>query len=445
MSECSGRATICAIVLTLSLILYLATNYQQIYHFAANYQHHLNFVAHSSSSFSYSSSSVKDRDTFIEQWLSTQVSDPFNISAISNLCQTRKPNPDIIVRCAPGTGGVGNIRSYILHCVRFAIETGGSIIIPRFHRRRPEDVADLNGELRDFDHFFDRPWLKETLEKACPHMLVHDFQDEAWSFVGNVTHFGGAIDVSTINQPSPWREEFERWLLESSAGKKKPWVVESSDPGRSRDVMDDGVDFYHSFGRILQFRPDIRRLAALATMEMDARFGLGIDPSQRLFEDAYAGAHIRTEEDVIKVGWNPDFERQTDDNIRLAKEAGLGVIYAASGNEEDLERFAIKAEKEGLSLVTKHDLLSGNDLRELENLVWDQKGLLDFEILLRATRFGGFAMSSFSLNIAFRRHFLSHVENPFANARDVFVDELSRVFGRFHGDWEEETVRTMWP
>ena len=95
--------------------------------------------------------------------------------------------------------------------------------------------------------------------------------------------------------------------------------------------------------------------------------------------------------------------------------------------------------------MSKSDLLFDNDLRELENLLWDQRGLVDFEILLRATQFGGYARSSFSQNIAFRRRFHSQVEDPWADRDNLYHDELSVVYGRFDAEWEDESVRTMWP
>lgn len=95
--------------------------------------------------------------------------------------------------------------------------------------------------------------------------------------------------------------------------------------------------------------------------------------------------------------------------------------------------------------MSKYDLLFDNDLRELENFLWDQRGLVDFEVLLRASQYGGYARSSFSHNIAFRRRFNSNVDNPWADPENHYHDEFSVVYGRFDANWEDEGVRTMWP
>jgi hypothetical protein len=45
-----------------------------------------------------------------------------------------------------------------------------------------------------------------------------------------------------------------------------------------------------------------------------------------------------------------------------------------------------------------------NELKQLQNLSWDLQSLVDCEVLLRATNFGGTWESSFSWNVAMKRH-----------------------------------------
>jgi hypothetical protein len=75
-------------------------------------------------------------------------------------------------------------------------------------------------------------------------------------------------------------------------------------------------------------------------------------------------------------------------------EANLSVIYAASGDPTDLERFKTKAAANDppLTVVTKWDLLSESEGKTLaESFHWDQQGLVDLEILWRSSVFGGLA------------------------------------------------------
>lgn len=385
--------------------------------------------------------------SFVDLALTSHVTNPYEQSAISALCKTRPPRDDIAIKCAPGTGGIGNIRSYVLHCVRFAVETGAtSLVIPHFHRRSSTDLFELNGQLADFEHFFDREHFRTMIQDACPHIHVVDHEEESWSRPDlGIPEFGGAINESSLQQRSPWRMEFDNWVAQNTETMPKPVALTSYDPGRGRAVLDDGIAFYFSFGRILELRPDIRRLAATAIEEMARKFRLRIEPEENIYRNAYLGAHLRTSSDAFKAGWNPDYEEQTDHYIKQAQVAGLTVIYAAGGKDRDLRRFADKAARHEVIVVNKYDLLTGNDLRELVNLSWDQRGLIDLEILMKASAFGGYTRSSFSHNVAFRRHFLSKVKDPFSDSKDRFVDELSRLYGRFDENWETETLRTMWP
>lgn len=386
------------------------------------------------------------KQEFVAQALLHEVSDPFDISSLSNLCQNRQSRDDVIVTCAPGNGGVGNIRSYMLHCTRFALEAGASMLLPSFHRRSRSDLFDINGAVAEFEHFFDRAHFVNTIQAACPRLKIHEVVQPEWTNANiEIPHWPFDINVSTLDKPSPWREGFDKWFEELSAELEKPVMVTSGDPGRDRAVMDDGMDLYYTIGRVLQFRPDARRLAALCMAEISRRFRLAMDPKQNLYTNAYMGAHLRTSSDAVKAGWNPDFEEQTDWYINQTIAHNLGVIFAAGGNELDLKRFATKAVKKGIQVVNKFDLLYGNDLKELENFVWDQRGLVDFEILLKASQYGGYARSSFSHNIAFRRHSVSVIEDPFADPDNHFADEISVVYGRFDANWEDEGVRTMWP
>ena len=179
------------------------------------------------------------------------------------------------------------------------------MLLPRFTRRAKDDLAELRGEPGDFEHFFDRRHFVDTVQAACPHMKVYENVGRNWT-IGDVEipHWPAAINESTLLTPSPWRVEFDiTWVAELRRSLKKPVVVRSDDPGRDRAVMDDGMEFYYAIGRILQFRPDARRLAALCVAEMSHRFNLAIDPQQNIYKGAYMGAHLRTSIDAVKAGW----------------------------------------------------------------------------------------------------------------------------------------------
>lgn len=129
----------------------------------------------------------------------------------------------------------------------------------------------------------------------------------------------------------------------------------------------------------------------------------------------------------------------------------IPVIYVASGNKTSIQSFA--AEIQELScpspVVTKEDLLFGNDLSELQSLTWDQQALVDLLILERSSFFMGMADSSFAWTVANRRRRYSkggtcRFPSGFWKSKlwgTAFDDEYSDLMGNHGYGWEDK----MWP
>lgn len=169
--------------------------------------------------------------------------------------------------------------------------------------------------------------------------------------------------------------------------------------------MTEAYQLRRSLGRALQFRADVRRLAALTVYRLEQRFALAPDAHDRLHRDAFVGAHLRTSADVEKAGWPNDapgsFDGQTDAHLALAAAANLPVIYVAMGNAAT---WRASRTRRRVNVISKAALPTGADLDELNALSWDQQALVDYEVLLKCSRFGGFTKSSHSRNIAIRRN-----------------------------------------
>jgi len=217
-------------------------------------------------------------------------------------------------------------------------------------------------------------------------------------------------------------------------------------------ICRDGNKFSSTFGRILEFPAEIRRLAASALYELSMRFDLGIDPAVGLTSGKYFGAHLRTSDDATRLGWI-DYDTQKDRYLKICEEAGLSTIYVASGNAPDTKRFASAASPR--NVVTKFDLLPEADAAFLRNMTWDQQvsihcahihllktihnltslqALVDYEILLKSSKFSGMTDSSFSWNIATRRRILSDTvlcsHWPVSIPQSIaLIDNLSIVIG----------------
>ena len=96
-------------------------------------------------------------------------------------------------------------------------------------------------------------------------------------------------------------------------------------------------------------------------------------------------------------------------------------------------------------VTTKLELLKGDDLQQLTDLTWDQQALVDYLILTKSTHFTGCSFSSFTMNIAFKRHLMTagiHTR-PWKSPGDEFTTLIGR-FERWFDDWMF-MYECMWP
>ncbi|KAJ8128980.1 hypothetical protein O1611_g4648 [Lasiodiplodia mahajangana] len=119
----------------------------------------------------------------------------------------------------------------------------------------------------------------------------------------------------------------------------------------------------------------------------------------------FLGVHLRTEEDALSQ-W-PTYENQSKGYLYKAEKQGFrgGVAYLASGSQRETQRFSEDAQAHlDLNVKSKYDLVQGHQLEKLKSLSWDQQALVDFAVLLRSDYFVGVSPSSFSINVALKRH-----------------------------------------
>lgn len=205
----------------------------------------------------------------------------------------------------------------------------------------------------------------------------------------------------------------------------KPLLVRLQPAFFEFPILHDGPDFIATFGRILEFRKDLRKLAATVTYALDKKYKLGLDPDRAGVPapKKYYGAHLRTDVDAIAASF-ASYEEQSSAYLKGAKEHNLPFIYLASGSAADIARFTKDAKAKSIKVTTKTALLADEEFKsekeELEKMTWDQQALVDFEMLLRSSHFGGTWASSFAYNIAFQRH-VAVCEGGWSHSRDALA------------------------
>lgn len=397
---------------------------------------------------------------------------PFIAWPLFRVCTKTNRMPSsqrLIFICDNNSGGIGNIRNFILTCLRYAIEAGASgIVLPTIQTRNQERLGDLfRGEKMAFSHFFDEKHFREGLKAACPSLVVYDDlnsveginagrwdkeEDGAarnWPEIIQVTpnHLGmrGGCDARDLNRHTDlFGARFRKWMADQPDLKyptttkliRFNWGVQWDWP-----VYRDGPEFTATFGGILRFRSDILDLGKQIVAVIERK-------QLAKGEKGFLGVHLRTENDALST-W-PSFDEQA--RTYLARASSFRLAYVATGNETDASRFAALASTQGLQSITKHQLLTNESERELvsrlEDLSWDQQALVDFVVLLYANLFLGVSPSSFSMNVALKRHLQK--EGLYTRPWKVGSEDgdgRSWLVGRYDNYWEDWLFMydSLWP
>ena len=387
---------------------------------------------------------------------------PFIGWPLQRVCEeTTTWTTGLVFVCDNNSGGIGNIRNYILTCVRYAIEAGArGLVLPRISTRSEKDLSNLQLGSQGFDYFFDEDHFRQSLRSACPQFMLYNTTDEILHapvpFKAEMItprNFGrrGGCDNRELNKHTGrFNRQFWAHLEENAEQFKFPppslqhpriirfnWGVQWDWP-----VFRDGPEFTATFGGLLRFRQDILDLGQRATAYMRQFAAQGGDSR------AFAGLHLRTESDALSR-W-PKFDEQSGAYLERAGAMNFKAAYLATGNKtEALKLTNAAAEKHGMAVITKHDLLKDHpeDLAALEALTWDQQALIDFIVLLECDYFLGVSPSSFSMNVAGKRHLREEglLTRPWRIGGDG--DGRSWLAGNYEHYWEDWLFMfdSLWP
>ncbi|KDN60288.1 hypothetical protein CSUB01_12579 [Colletotrichum sublineola] len=371
--------------------------------------------------------------------------EPVNSDVIRAVCDETEWDAEdamqVVFTCDNNVGGIGNIRNSILNCVRYTMLAGGSLVMPRIFKRNDSDISHIRtGRRQEMEYLFDRQHFINSLRLSCPQLRLYNDTDEVYESLGPARTWSlglfpeslvdeEKIPSTGIKHPERWQSQLHRWLHDidnntdvAPTGRptQGPMMVDLGRSYLTYPINSDGEVFATTFGNILKFREDVRQLASVTILSIDRRF---------------FGAHLRTEKDALD-SWNPadpmwewsEYSKQADAFFDQAARWDLSVIYVASGNETQVAMLEADAEPRGVRVVTKQDLLAGKNRKRLEALTWDQKGMVDFLVMLGAAQFGGVGHSSFAWNVALKRHIFSAEKEGFLKGPHMLSDDLLPLF-----------------
>jgi len=383
---------------------------------------------------------------------------PIDSSAIKSVCGDTQWNSSIVFTCDNSVGGIGNIRNSILNCVRYAISAGAALVIPQIIIRDTSDISRIRtGERTSMDYMFDVPHFTESIRLSCPQLHLYEKAEDIPNRPDQ-SHLVSLLPESIINdipktgltRPEQWRPTFYAWLAQFESPYETR-VIELARSYLQYPIYSDGEDFALSFGSILKFRADTRVLATTTLRQLSQTFNLELESQwhESFLENAFFGAHLRTEKDA-RDGWPAEdweysrYNVQSKFYLSQARDVRSSIIYVASGDASEVSTFAHDAASINATITTKTLLLTGTDKEQLEALAWDQQALVDFLVMLKATSFAGVGHSSFAWNIALKRHtFLKGNGQDHLKGPQMLSDELSQVYGFPRG--YPEYASCLWP
>ncbi|KAI1444554.1 hypothetical protein F5Y02DRAFT_408957 [Annulohypoxylon stygium] len=404
---------------------------------------------------------------------------PFISWPLRRVCAESTYVPGLVFVCDNNSGGPGNIRNYILTCIRYAIDAGATgLVLPRIRARSASNLDNLFRESRSFGYMFDEVHFRDAIEEACPRITIYSDIEEIPgarekarregrnidNIVERVTpkHFGGSRAGCDQRDPNRYTDQFgaafRDWVRSSAAERGWAPTDDIENPRLIRlswgvlwdwPVYRDGQELAATFGGLLKVRDDILDIAneIVALMRVIATSKKGTETAAG---QSFLGIHLRTEADALSQ-W-PSYENQTKNYLHEAANQGYQgrAAYLASGNQTEAEKFAKEAMVTlQLDVRSKYDLFDNNDeeLRKLEELSWDQQALVDFVVLLNCDYFTGVSPSSFGINVALKRHLKE--EGLYTRPWKVGGngDGRSWLVGRFDRYWEDWLYMFdgMWP
>ncbi|CAK7211139.1 inducible alternative oxidase 2 [Sporothrix curviconia] len=422
------------------------------------------------------------KEEYIRAVLRNPVEGLLDPEPISQKCSETRFQEGLVWHCDTVVGGIGNVGNMWLNCVRYAIEAGATTLVLPTLGARADDLVDLGNKDNavDLSLLFDVDYFLAAWQQVCPQMRAVVADTDIPNLPAPASDRSPHLQPARVKafpmrkyllvDPTGWRAAFDGWLA-SVLSHSQP-SMSAEDPVRvwqdmvlaqwNREASGSHTPaFGNAFPRLFRFPETTKRLAASVLWCMEQKLGRPVvsdsilflpSPGRtnhlaagRLAAGAFMGVHMRVAADAATAGW-PGYEAQAPFFLAEAQRRNLSTIYLATGSQEHRDRFRQDAAAAGLQVLTKEDLLDDGDDEEraaLQALTWDQRALVDFDVLVHSSWFYGFVRSSFSWAIALRRGTLpeagpSQVTDALG---DEYRDSLSAVVGR-HPNINPEG---MWP
>jgi hypothetical protein len=303
--------------------------------------------------------------------------------SLKSLCDDTVWHQDVYLNCTDLAGGTFNIQNSIVTCLRWAIDAGIGMIMPKIATRVKDDPSKFRDSWMPYTYLFDENNLRERLSKECPQLILKETNYEPATRV-----FAEVISYKQYTRGTYRSHVSDLLTFNGIDGVNGSIVVVEANPLLGWLFNKERRLIHISLLDTVRFNPDISSLAKPIVAKLPEKF---------------IGFHLRAEKDFpwysyesIVTWFETSFQAKYIKNI-----------YVAVGSREVEERFrnSMNDLDIGINVISKWTLASENTtlLSQMNSLRFDQIAIVDYEIMIRSNYFYGVGQSSFAYAIAFQR------------------------------------------
>jgi hypothetical protein len=370
-----------------------------------------------------------DAQTYFDLAFSPKKPYEYDFPAIRQRCERmtwpEKEEDIVYMKCGGMAAGLTSIISQVKTCLKYAIDSGSSLVLPAMPLRDSTNLAEFNflneKEYYTYDQWFDADHLVEGLARACPKMkVVHPKTFDAPGGVAVKHHW--SVDLGSAPGYMAfvsyfWPGRLFKPFWDEEVGKLKanatgPVPAEKANGITVVDIhamflvyriTDDptrsDLRLWNDIGNLVRFLPEPREI---------------VHELLELIPRPYYGVHFRVENDTI---WSP-LENQLKMNLEALDQAWAQdnkngdpnakkpLVYLACGDKEQVKKFQAAGAERGWEVTHKWGVAAMSPtkkddiLKRMDALAFDFQGAVDMGVMMQGNFYMGITGSAFSSTVA---------------------------------------------
>lgn len=371
------------------------------------------------------------------------------LATLSSMCASTDWKPGLWIQCHSNCGkegkngvcgGLTNARNRITACLRWGIEIGAGVILPKV-LSRDERLFAHAGPSYCPDAWFDIPAFKQAMDAHCPQMPLAMCTKPA----SLQPREGRTVEPEWKDTQAPgyanrgdrsFRELVKKTLERAnidpaSISEADPVVLPHGDPllGWNYAASGEMGAMRQDLFRVFNYNRSVRQL------------GLDMVNSKELKGGAYFGVHLRGEKDWPANRATGDeqmvhyFHHILETARKMPEAKEMKTVYVSCGDRAVVDKFRELLTPRGYTVYDKWSFEEAYPAQyaEVDRLDFDAKGIVEYEVMLNSRFFVGNSMSSLSLLVTYARtlndekDFFEEYVNPDSERWDMHREYRYRV------------------